>query len=185
MFNTMTFTKAAGALLGAFLLFLLTSWASSGLYHVGEAEDSSGGDHEVAQSDKPMMSAAPGDLLAKDDTGGDAAAAEEETQIALGDGDPAKGEKIFGKCKACHSLEGKNGVGPHLDGVVDREVAAVDGFNYSDALKSHGGTWTLEALNEWLTNPKDYIPGNKMSFAGLKKAEDRNDVIAYLQEHSN
>ncbi|KEO56040.1 c-type cytochrome [Thioclava pacifica] len=181
MFNTMTLTKAAGALLGSFLFFLLMAWASSALYTVGESQDHSGGEHEQAD----MMSAAPGDLLAAAEGDGAAAEPEAETMVVLGDGDAAKGAKIFGKCKACHSLEGKNGVGPHLDGVVNRAVASVDGFGYSDAMKAHGGEWTLEALNDWLANPKDYIPGNKMSFAGLKKPEDRNDVIAYLQEHSN
>ncbi|OOY28793.1 cytochrome c family protein [Thioclava sp. L04-15] len=181
MFNTMTLTKAAGALLGSLLFFLLMAWASSALYTVGEAEDHSGGEH--AQAD--MMSAAPGGLLDAQEEGGNAGAEEQVAAVELGTGDAAKGAKIFGKCKACHSLEGKNGVGPHLDGVVNRAVASVDGFGYSDAIKAHGGEWTLEALNEWLANPKDYIPGNKMSFAGLKKAEDRNDVIAYLQEHSN
>lgn len=182
MFNTMTFTKAAGAFLGALLFFLLTAWASSALYTVGESHDASGGsEHDM----KDMMSAAPGGLLETQDAGGDAAAEEQVAAVELGTGDAAKGKKIFGKCKACHSMEGKNGVGPHLDGVVDRAVASVDGFAYSDALKAHGGEWTLEALDHWLTNPKDYIPGNKMSFAGLKKPEDRNDVIAYLQEHSN
>ncbi|MEX1660857.1 cytochrome c family protein [uncultured Thioclava sp.] len=183
MFNTMTLTKLAGALLGALLFFLLMAWASSALYHVGESEDHSGGEHEAAAAGT-MMSAAPGDLLA---TEGDAAAETEtkaEETIVLGDGDAGKGAKVFGKCKACHSVEGKNGVGPHLDGVINRAVGSVADFNYSDAMKSHGGEWTLEAINAYLANPKEYVPGNKMSFAGLKKAEDRNDVIAYLQEHT-
>ncbi|WP_417808731.1 c-type cytochrome [Thioclava sp.] len=183
MFKTMTLTKLAGALLGALLFFLLMSWASSALYHVGEAEDHSGGEHDVAAAG-PTMSAAPGDLLA---TEGDAVA-EAETEavetVILGDGDAGKGEKVFKKCAACHKLDGKNGVGPHLDGVINRPVASVADFNYSDAMKSHGGEWTLETINDYLTNPKEYVPGNKMSFAGLKKAEDRNDVIAYLQEHT-
>jgi cytochrome c len=164
------------------LFFLLMSWASSALYHTGEAEDHSGGEHEVADAG-PTMSAAPGDLLAAE---GDAAEAETEAveMVALGDGDAGKGEKVFKKCAACHKVDGKNGVGPHLDGVINRPVASVADFNYSDAMKSHGGEWTLEAINDYLTNPKEYVPGNKMSFAGLKKAEDRNDVIAYLQEHT-
>ena len=181
MFRTMTLTKLAGALLGALLFFLLMAWASSALYHVGEAEDHSGGEHEVAEAGA-TMSAAPGDLL---DTEDDAPAeVEAEEVLVLGDGDAAKGAKVFGKCKACHSVEGKNGVGPHLDGVINRATASVADFNYSDAMKSHGGEWTLEAINAYLTNPKEYVPGNKMSFAGLKKPEDRNNVIAYLQEHS-
>lgn len=183
MFKTMTLTKTAGAVLSAFLFFLLTAWASSALYHVGEAEDHSGGEHEE-MAKGPTMSAAPGDLLAETDDAGAAASTEAAVVVDLGNGDATKGAKVFGKCKACHSLEDKNGVGPHLDGVVDRAVASVDGFNYSDALKEHGGQWTIEALNSWLENPKAYIPGNRMSFAGLKSAEDRNDVIAYLQENS-
>ncbi|MEZ5685751.1 MAG: cytochrome c family protein [Paracoccaceae bacterium] len=174
MFNTMNITKVAGSVLGAFLFLLLAAWVSGSLYHIG------GDAHGAEGAEHAMMTDKPGGLL---DEGGseEAAPAEEEVALVLGEGDAAKGEKVFGKCKACHKLDGSNATGPHLDGVVNRAVAGVEGFGYSDAMIAHGGEWTLERLDAYLTSPKDDVPGNKMSFAGLKKAEDRNDVITYLQ----
>ncbi len=100
-------------------------------------------------------------------------------------GDPAKGKKVFNKCKACHFADKeKNKVGPHLVGIVGRPVAAVEGFKYSDAMKAKAaeiGTWTKENLAKYLANPKGFVPGNKMAFAGLKKPEDVANVIAYLE----
>ena len=95
--------------------------------------------------------------------------------------DAAKGEKIFGKCKACHKVDGSDGTGPHLNGVVDRPIAVSAGFGYSDALKGLADkTWTPEELSHWLEAPKSFAPGNKMSFAGLPKINERADLIAYL-----
>ena len=96
--------------------------------------------------------------------------------------DVAKGEKVFKKCKACHALEdGKNRVGPHLYNLLDRDIANVEGFKYSDALAGLDGAWTADELSAFLEKPKDYAPGTKMSFAGLRKEEDRAAVIAYIQ----
>jgi cytochrome c len=114
---------------------------------------------------------------------------EEEVDMAalLGAADPAAGEKVFGKCKACHSAEqgGPNKVGPHLWNVVGRDKASVGDFSYSEALSELEGAWSYENLYKFLKSPKDYAPGNKMTFGGLKKSEDRADVIAYLREHSD
>jgi cytochrome c len=89
---------------------------------------------------------------------------------------------VFSKCKACHKLEdGANGTGPHLFAVVDRTVGAVDGFGYSGKLVAVAETWSAENLDAFLTNPKGFAPGTKMSFSGLKKATDRANLIAYLQ----
>jgi cytochrome c2 len=114
----------------------------------------------------------------------DAAAAEPETPGAeiLAQGDPAAGEKVFRKCKACHTVEedGPSRVGPNLYGIVGASVAAVDGFRYSGALTDHGGDWTPDRLAAFLANPRKAVPGTKMSFAGLRKPEDQADVIAYL-----
>ncbi|MBP0484088.1 c-type cytochrome [Sagittula salina] len=97
----------------------------------------------------------------------------------------AAGEKIFKKCKACHQVgEGaKNKSGPQLNGVVGRDIAAVDGFKYSNAMQDLPGDWTHEALAAFLAKPKDYVKGTKMSFAGLKKDDDIEAVIAYLQSY--
>ncbi|WP_340238475.1 c-type cytochrome [Sulfitobacter pontiacus] len=120
---------------------------------------------------------------------GDAAAAEPEMPGAeiLAQGDPAAGEKVFRKCKACHTVEedGPNRVGPNLYGIVGASVAAVDGFRYSGALTDHGGDWTPDRLAAFLANPRKAVPGTKMSFAGLRKPEDQADVIAYLASLSD
>ena len=98
-------------------------------------------------------------------------------------GDAAAGEKIFNQCKACHSVKaGENRVGPSLAGVAGRKAGAVEGFKYSDANKNSGITWTPDNLDKYLMDPKGFMPGNKMAFAGLKKPEDRLNVIAYLSQ---
>ena len=107
---------------------------------------------------------------------------------AHAEGDPAKGKKVFNKCKACHFVDKeKNKVGPYLKGVVGRKAAAVESFKYSKAMKAkaaEGLVWNEENLDKYLEKPKKFIPGNKMAFAGLKKAEDRANVIAYLKSMS-
>ncbi|MBI5162732.1 MAG: cytochrome c family protein [Magnetospirillum sp.] len=96
-------------------------------------------------------------------------------------GDPVAGEKIFMQCKACHSLEpGKKLIGPSLAGVIGRKAGTVEGFSYSPAMKNADVTWTPENIDKYLADPKGFIPGNKMAFNGLKKPEDRQNVIAYI-----
>lgn len=119
-------------------------------------------------------------------------AAEADTEVAAASdspflaGDAAEGEKVFRRCRACHRIEeGVNGVGPSLHDIVGREIATVDGFNYSGAMESHGGNWTPEFLSEFIADPKAAIPGNKMGFAGLKNEQDRINVITYLNEAAN
>ena len=173
MFDTMTVTKTAGALIGALLFLLLMNWAASGIYHVG------GGGHDGEQAQAYTIPVEGGDAGGEEakDEGPDFAA-------VLASADAAAGEKVFGKCKACHKLDGNDGTGPHLNGVVDRAVAAVGGFNYSDPMKAHAAeapNWTPEALEHFLLNPKAAVKGTKMAFAGLPKVEDRANLIAYLQ----
>ncbi len=96
-------------------------------------------------------------------------------------GDVKAGKKVFRKCKACHKLEeGKNGVGPHLAGVIGREAGAVEGFKYSKAMAGSGLTWDAETLTGFLTKPKKYLKGTKMAFNGLKKPADIENVLAYI-----
>ncbi len=102
------------------------------------------------------------------------------------EGDPAKGAKVYRKCKACHELtKERNKVGPHLVKIFNRPVAAVEGFRYSKALKKageEGMVWNAENLDKWLENPKKFLPGNRMAFAGLKKEADRKNLIAYMKK---
>lgn len=101
---------------------------------------------------------------------------------ALADGDAAAGKKVFNKCKTCHALEaGVNKIGPSLAGVIGRAAGTVEGFKYSDAMQGSGITWDEETLDKYLADPKGFIPGNKMAFAGLKKEDERENVIAYLE----
>ncbi len=99
-------------------------------------------------------------------------------------GDAAKGEQVFKKCTACHTVNagGANGIGPNLNGVAGAAVGAhAAGFAYSDALKGKGGVWDDATLDAWLTNPRAFAAGNKMTFAGLSNPQDRADVIAYIK----
>jgi len=101
--------------------------------------------------------------------------------------DPGAGEKIAAKCKACHDLSkgGPNKIGPNLWDIVGNKQAHLDNFSYSDAVKGLGGQWTYENLDKFLTKPKDYAPGTKMTFPGLPKPEDRAALIAYLRSLSD
>jgi len=101
---------------------------------------------------------------------------------ALADGDVEAGKKVFNKCKACHTLdEGKNKVGPSLFGVLGRSAASVQGFKYSKALKESGLTWDEETIEKFLATPKDLVPRTRMAFAGLKKDDDIENVLAYIK----
>ncbi len=96
-----------------------------------------------------------------------------------------EGPKVFRKCSACHKMDdGANGVGPHLYGVVGRDIGSVDGYAYSDTLMSKEGPWDFAALDGFLEDPKGWAPGTKMGFAGLSKPEDRASVIAWMNEQS-
>jgi cytochrome c len=98
-----------------------------------------------------------------------------------------KGQKIFKKCKACHTNDkgGKNLVGPHLWNVVGRPKGSIEGYGYSDGMKNKGGNWTFEDLNAFLTKPGKFVAKTKMSFAGLKKPADRAAIIALLRSKSD
>lgn len=115
--------------------------------------------------------------------GAGGAAAGPGLNTLLAKADVAAGEKVFAKCAACHTVNqgGANGIGPNLFGTVGEEVGAgKGGFAFSDALKKKGGKWTFENLDHWLTSPRDFAPGTKMTFAGLGNPVDRANIIAWL-----
>ena len=117
------------------------------------------------------------------------ASAESSVDIAalLAMGDIAHGEKVYKKCKACHSIKqgGGNKIGPALWNVIFRPVGSITDYKYSKALSSYGKEWTWEEMNGFLIKPSKWIPNNKMGFAGLKSEKDRASVILYLNQNSD
>ena len=115
--------------------------------------------------------------------------AEAEKPIAfyLASADAAAGEQVFKKCTACHNADkgGANALGPNLWGVLGEPIGQGRGFAFSDALAKKGGSWNWDNLSQWLTSPKAFAPGTKMTFAGLSNPQDRADVEAFLNSHSD
>ena len=97
------------------------------------------------------------------------------------------GEKIFKKCAACHSINkgGGNKIGPALWGIIGRKAGSISDYKYSKAMAAYGKSWTFEEMNGFLTNPKGWIKGTKMSFAGIKKDTERAAVILYMNKNSD
>ena len=115
--------------------------------------------------------------------------AEAEKPIAfyLASADPAKGQSVFNKCTACHNAApgGANQLGPNLHGIMGAPLAARPGFAYSDALKSKGGSWTWDAMSDWLKSPKAFAPGTKMTFAGIGNPQDRANLLVWLNSQGS
>ena len=103
-------------------------------------------------------------------------------ETLLASADPAKGEASFKKCMACHTITagGANGIGPNLHGIVGKPIGKIGGFAYSADIAGHGGNWDWANLNAWLSSPKKFAGGTKMSFAGLSNPEERANLMAYL-----
>jgi cytochrome c len=159
-----------GTIIGSLLFFLLLGFFSE-LIFVGRGHP----EHEVLAF-----------AIEIEDEAAEAGAAEEtavDVAALIAAADPAKGEKLFGRCKACHKLtDGANGVGPFLWGVVGRPIGAAPGYKYSDGMANHGGDWSLDNLLGFLEAPKTWSPGTKMAFKGMPKIEDRINVIVYLNQ---
>lgn len=149
-----------------------------------------GGDKPAETSETPAAvetpaaeAEAPAEAEAEEATAeaADAAPAAEITFASL-TGDPAKGERVFAQCRACHVAEpGVNRVGPSLWGVVGRTAGSIEGFRYSKANQNSGLVWTEEQLFTYLEAPQRTIPGTTMAFGGLKNPQDRADIIAFLK----
>jgi cytochrome c len=141
---------------------------------------------ELLHSERPKVMGYPIAGVQEEGEGG--AAAEQPIEFYLAKADPAKGQQVFNKCMACHNADkgGANQLGPNLWGVIGTPIAEDrGGFAFSDALKKVGGNWDWDKLSKWLTSPKAFAPGTKMTFAGLSNPQDRADVIAFLNTHSD
>ena len=166
--SDLTFNKVAGAVL------------ATGLAIVGLREISSGvfAPHPV---EKPGYAI---EVAEEAGAGGAAAEAPIDWGTVLPTADIKAGEAVFAKCKSCHTIEagGPNGTGPNLHGILGKKSGQHAGFAYSPAMIEHGthGVWTFQETSEFLKAPQKHLPGTKMTFVGLKKAEDRINLLAYL-----
>jgi len=170
MFDTMTLTKAGGALCGTFLVFLLGGWLAEEIYHVGGGHGYD--DHKQAY------------VIEVEGAEEEAEEAVEEVDFAvvMASASAADGEALWRNCRSCHQLEaGAHAAGPALYGVVGREIQYYDDFGYSGALAEAADVWTPENLNAFLEAPKKWAPGTSMGYNGMRKIEDRANLIAYLQ----
>mgnify|MGYP001613562297 CR=1 FL=1 len=172
--NGLEFNKIAGAVLLAGIIAMVAGIASEGLYKGGESEHG-----EEAKRGYNIEGA--------ENTGSSAAAVAEEKPVdiapLMAKADVKAGETLVKKCTSCHSFDkgGKNGVGPNQWGLVGSHFARNDSYTYSAAIIAlKDKKWNQQELSDFLANPKKAIPGNKMSFAGIKNPQDRANLIAYL-----
>ncbi len=158
----------AGWVLGAGIAALGLTILSGELAHSEAPEEGKMGYAVEAEADGPVVAAVP-------------------LPVLLAAADAAKGEAVFKKCVACHTVAsgGANGIGPNLWAVIGKPVGGHAGFAYSDSLKAVGGAWSFDQMDKWLAAPKKLASGTKMSFAGLSKPEDRANVILYLNSQGS
>jgi cytochrome c len=168
--------KLAGAFLGTVFILMSISLISDTLFFSPVPE-------------KPGYIVEAAEPVAAEAGGGDAAAAIEPIAPLLASADAAAGETVFKKCVACHTPEsgGANKVGPNLWGIVGRAIGSHAGFGYSAGMKEYAsnGAWDYEKLSAFIAAPKATVKGTAMGYAGLKKAEERANLIAYLRTLSD
>ena len=164
--------KVLGAILGTCLVLLVTSFAAGAIF-------------SPAKLEKPGFEIA----VKEEAAGGEKAAAApaEPIEKLLQTASVQKGEQSAKKCGACHDFSkgGPNKVGPNLFGIVGDKIGEGRGFNFSAAMKAKGGTWSIEDLNKFIDNPKGFVPGTAMGFAGIQKDSERADLLVYLNSLSD
>ena len=156
----------------------------AGIVALGTASISS----HYFKADKPHRPHEMGYPIAGVVEEGDGAVAAVPIETLLASADPAKGEATFKKCMACHTITpgGANGIGPNLQGIMGKPVGKhAAGFAYSPDLSGHGGNWDWANMNAWLTSPKKFAAGTKMSFAGLSDGQERANLMVYLNSQGS
>lgn len=140
---------------------------------------------EVFHAERPEKMGYPIAGVVEEGEGG--AAAEQPIGVYLASADLAKGEQSFKKCAACHNAApgGAHALGPNVHAIMGAPIAGKPGYAYSEALKGKGGTWTWEAMSEWLKSPKSFAPGTKMTFAGLGDPQERANLLAWLNSQGS
>ncbi|WP_296717219.1 cytochrome c family protein [Erythrobacter sp.] len=162
--------------------FLMGAAALAGLMTLSAC----GGGNNAPAAEETSAAPAVEETAAPAAAAPDAAAAGATMEFASMTTDAAAGEKVFALCRSCHVLEeGVNRVGPSLHNIVGRPSGSVEGYSYSDANKNSGVTWTTDVLFEYLEDPKGFMPGTKMAFPGIKDAQDRANLVAYLESQSS
>jgi cytochrome c len=177
--DSFTFNKIAGAVLSSLLLMVGLRTGIELFYPKGE-DNPSKGRIVVASAPVPSATPAPG-------AGAKQEQADPPVAALLVSANADAGQNAMRQCATCHSWKkgGGNLVGPNLYGVVGRDIGKESGFSYSKAVGDKGGKWTFDDLYEWIKNPKGFIPGNKMVFAGVKNPKERADIIAFLDKQSD
>ncbi len=167
--------KIFGAILVASLLAMVSGFAAEQLFHHEPLKTQAFaiGGSDLAKAAKEQAESAP--------------AGPESVAPLLASADAGRGQTLFKACAACHTPNdgGANKVGPNLWNVIGSSIAGVEGFKYSSAFRNVGGTWDYETLNRFLFKPKTLMPGTKMTYAGIKAAKNRADIIAYIRSLSS